>query len=308
LVKFKKADFVSAVAVKTGMTKEQSKVALTAVLDVLAKQHQNQRVLFGPLQEEPQPLVGRGSSQSIAALHREIQILTEADVLAVGLACAGYDIKRQIKVNLKQNMTRFKQFFGPEPPTIVALFKDLRDKHSTFKYKDGLMTLNWLYLNDKQSVLGGRWGYCKEYIGPTVKKYAKMIQSLKSKKIKFIFGHNKQLKASIDCSNFITNEFCKDPSGKWYDHKSNSSGLVCFCSVCGSFVFLLPAILTDCAASSSHKKYEAALDIWAGRVVSLRGPFEAGMHDMTVFRGGKVEDGKENWNRKALYFQIKQGD
>jgi uncharacterized protein (DUF2267 family) len=34
--KFKKADFVSAVAVKTGMTKEQSKVALTAVLDVLA--------------------------------------------------------------------------------------------------------------------------------------------------------------------------------------------------------------------------------------------------------------------------------
>ena len=144
LVKFKKADFVSAVAVKTGMTKEQSKVALTAVLDVLAKQHQNQRVLFGPLQEEPQPLVGRGSSQSIAALHREIQILTEADVLAVGLACAGYDIKRQIKVNLKQNMTRFKQFFGPEPPTIVALFKDLQDKHSRFKYKDGLLTLNWL--------------------------------------------------------------------------------------------------------------------------------------------------------------------
>ena len=84
LVKFKKADFVSAVAVKTGMTKEQSKVALTAVLDVLAKQHQNQRVLFDPLQEEPQPLVGRGSSQSIAALHREIQILTEADVLHGG--------------------------------------------------------------------------------------------------------------------------------------------------------------------------------------------------------------------------------
>ncbi len=29
---------------------------------------------------------------------------------------------------------------------------------------------------------------------------------------------------------------------------------------------------------------------------------------MTVFRGGKVEDGKENWNQKALYFQINQGD
>jgi hypothetical protein len=69
LVKFKKEDFVSAVAVKTGTTKKQSKIALTAVLDVLAKQHQNQRVFFGPLQEEPWPFVGQGS-KSIAALHR----------------------------------------------------------------------------------------------------------------------------------------------------------------------------------------------------------------------------------------------
>ncbi len=29
---------------------------------------------------------------------------------------------------------------------------------------------------------------------------------------------------------------------------------------------------------------------------------------MTVFRGGKEEDGKENWDRGALYFKIKQGD
>jgi len=34
--KFKKADFVSAVAEKTGMTKVQSELAMTAVLDVLA--------------------------------------------------------------------------------------------------------------------------------------------------------------------------------------------------------------------------------------------------------------------------------
>jgi hypothetical protein len=36
VAKFKKADFVSAVAEKTGMTKVQSDLALTAVLDVLA--------------------------------------------------------------------------------------------------------------------------------------------------------------------------------------------------------------------------------------------------------------------------------
>ncbi len=38
------------------------------------------------------------------------------------------------------------------------------------------------------------------------------------------------------------------------------------------------------------------------------GPFEAGMHDMTIFRGGKEEDKEENWDRNALYFHIKQGD
>ncbi len=29
---------------------------------------------------------------------------------------------------------------------------------------------------------------------------------------------------------------------------------------------------------------------------------------MTVFQGGKEEDKKENWDQKALYFLIKQGD
>ncbi len=32
------------------------------------------------------------------------------------------------------------------------------------------------------------------------------------------------------------------------------------------------------------------------------------MHDTTVFRGGKEEDRKENWDQEALYFKIKQGD
>jgi hypothetical protein len=73
--------------------------------------------------------------------------------------------------------------------------------------------------------------------------------------------------------------------------------------LCGKcFVLSLFAILTNRAAS--QKKYECCLDIYEGRCVWLRGPFEAGMHDMTVFRGGKEEDKKENWDQKALYFQI----
>jgi hypothetical protein len=52
----------------------------------------------------------------------------------------------------------------------------------------------------------------KKCIGPIVKQYATMIHSLKSKKIKFVFRHDQRIKASIDCSNFITNEFCLNPS------------------------------------------------------------------------------------------------
>jgi len=75
-----------------------------------------------------------------------------------------------------------RSFFGVDPSTAAPLFRDLRDNFPSFRYKDGLMTLNWLWLNNKQSVLSGRWGCCEEYIDPTVKTYAKMIQSLKKKK------------------------------------------------------------------------------------------------------------------------------
>ena len=124
-----------------------------------------------------------------------------------------------------------KSFGGLSLQFIVKIVRrSVTSYHSISRWahcsKDGLMTLNWLWLNDKQSVLSGRWGCCEEYIGPTVKTYAKMIQSLKKKKIKFVFTHGKRHIASIDCSNFTTNEFRQDPSGRWYDHKSNSSGLV----------------------------------------------------------------------------------
>ena len=162
-------------------------------------------------------------------MYDEVHILTDVDILSVGLSYVGYDTKRQIRCNLERNMKRFKSFYGPDPTTIAHFFKDLRDKYPSFKYKDGLITLNWLFLNDKQSVLGGRWQCCEETVGPLVKKNAKMFQSLKQMKIKWTFGHNHRFKASIDCSNFTTNEFRLDPSGRWFDHKSNSSGLVSFC-------------------------------------------------------------------------------
>ncbi len=67
--------------------------------------------------------------------------------------------------------------------------------------------------------------------------------------------------------------------------------------------FLFPAILTNWAASS-QKKYECCLDNWEGRCVWLRGPFEAGMHDMTVFHSGKVEDKKKIGIKRPYIFRL----
>ena len=175
----------------------------------------------------------------LVTIYKEIHILTDVDILASGLLYAGFDTRRQAKSNLDRNMKRYKQFYGVDPSTAAPLFRDLRNEFPSFSYKDGLMTLNWLYPNDKYSVLSGRWKCCEETIGPTVKKYAKMIQTLIKKKIKFVFTHGKKHIASINCSNFTINEFCQDPSGRWFDHKSNSGGLVRFRHLGAMILFCL---------------------------------------------------------------------
>jgi hypothetical protein len=65
------------------------------------------------------------------------------------------------------------------------------------------------------------------------------------------------------------------------------------------FCSFTSAIPTNCAAS--QKKYECCLDNYEGRCVWLRGPCEAGVHDMTVFLGGKEEDKKKKTGIKRPY-------
>ncbi len=104
-------------------------------------------------------------------IYKEVHILTDVDILAAGLLYAGFDTRCQERSNLNRNMIRYKQFFGVDPSSAAPLFRDLRTKFPLFNYKDGLMTLNWLYLNNKQSVLSGRWKCCKETIGIIAKRY-----------------------------------------------------------------------------------------------------------------------------------------
>jgi hypothetical protein len=188
------------------------------------------------------------SQPQVVTIYKEVSTLTDVDILKAGLPYAGFDTSRQVKVNLNQNMMRCKHFYGVHPSTTAPLFRDLRNKFPSFKYKDKLMTINWLFLNNTQSVLSGRWGYCEEYIGPTIKENATMIQSLKSKKIKFVLEHDKRIKGSIDCTNFTTNEFRQDPSGKWYEHKATPVAWYVFvCSVANA-LFFPPFHSNHCAA------------------------------------------------------------
>ena len=57
-----------------------------------------------------------------------------------------------------------------------------------------------------------------------------------------------------------------------------------------------------------HQKYEFGLSTTKPQLGWVRGPKPAGSEsDITMFRGGKEEDGQENWDREALYFKIPEG-
>ncbi len=88
----------------------------------------------------------------LVTIYKEVHILIDVDILATGLLYAGFDTRRQEKSNLYRNMIRYKQFFVVDLSTAAPLFRDLRSKFPSFNYMDGLMTLNWLYLNNKRFV------------------------------------------------------------------------------------------------------------------------------------------------------------
>jgi hypothetical protein len=75
-------------------------------------------------------------------------------------------------------------------------------------------------------VLAGRWKYGEEHIRGVVHQNTAKIQSLKPKVILFAGFKDKEIHVvSVDCCSFDTQEFRLDPSTKWYNHKSHSSGL-----------------------------------------------------------------------------------
>ena len=82
----------------------------------------------------------------------------------------------------------------------------------------------------------------------------------------------------LDGVHFRHNEFRLTPSAKNYCFKSNE---------CGS-------------------KFEFACAIHRPAIVWMNGPFQASVHDITMFRGGNETTDKKDWDRNALYWKMEE--
>jgi hypothetical protein len=247
--------------------------------EIIIPANQATQVQHPQVQQPQQPVIDVQHFQQ-NVVSQEISMMTDADLLFIGLSFVGFDRARQAQSGQARNFERFSAHFGWEPKVLNLVFTDLVSIFPKMDLKDALMTLNWLKGYDTRPVLAGRWGSCEEYIGPKVKEYAKMIQSLKTKKIRFgEFDPDEIYIITVDGVHFVTNEFRLDPSGKWYDHKRNCAGLT----------------------------YEFAMSIRKQQIVSVRGPDPAATADITVFRGGTVKTKVEDRDQEALYFKIPKG-
>lgn len=238
-----------------------------------------------PSESEPSSEGSRASSVATHGHHPRdyifghVDVIVASDLLQEALILVGFGIERQ-KVRESENIARFQEHFGAPPVAVANLLNDLRQKHDGVKVKDALMSMNWLKVYDTERVLSARWGYGDlQGMREKVKDYVMKIQSLEADMIKLDgFDEKEPYLFGIDCVHMTTWEFRLDPSVKWYDFKSSSSGL----------------------------KYEFAMAIRSDRIVWRSKAYPASTHDITIFRGGKTDQPKEEWDRNALYFQMEK--
>ena len=117
-------------------------------------------------------------------VERDISSLTEKDLLFDGLRFVAYDETSIKQVNVKENVERFKSFYGVAPSTLLPFMKDLKESHPHMDYRNVMMTCNFLKGDEVKRCMEPRWGRNKTYIVRTVREYTKMFASLKYLKIK----------------------------------------------------------------------------------------------------------------------------
>eukprot|EP00980_Cylindrotheca_fusiformis_P009533 scaffold2088_cov119-Cylindrotheca_fusiformis.AAC.2 len=152
----------------------------------------------------------------------------------------------------------------------------LQQRLETFNVRDFLMSISWLKLYETEEIMAGTWSLAEKTIRIKVKAYTCWIQAMKERKIHFQEENDDTFIISLDGVHCTIYEPRRDPSSKWYSHKSNSAGLT----------------------------YEIGIAIRSNNVVWVNGPFPASQHDITTFRGGKKGQPQDP---EALQFKIPDG-
>lgn len=202
--------------------------------------------------------------------------VTEQHVLAEGLRLGGFPGERQ-NVRFHLNRDRFRSLYGVSPKAIQVCSNDLSAKGFKIDLVDLLMAINWLRLYDTEHVLAGRWGRSEEHIRYRVRACCKAIQSLKDEKISWLDQPNVTFFASVDGTHCRIYEPRTDADSKWFSHKFNGPGVA----------------------------YEIVIALYSNSILSVRGPFPASVHDITIFRGGRKDE--EPKDPGAVIFKIKVG-
>ena len=202
------------------------------------------------------------------------------EIFAFGLSHVGFGEERQ-KCEVGLSMKRFRAHFGVSPKAIKALVALLKHYYPSDQVSLLVlcMAICWLKLYETEHVMAGRWDYGEKHCREQVRLYVQQIGKLKPKLINFDNLSQKCKFAPVDNMHRMMWEFRCDPDSKWWSHKFNGPGV-------GYEVVTNPT--------------DKGLMMWAS------GPYPAGTHDLTCFRGGKKGKKKE-WKESSLYNSLPTG-
>ena len=200
-----------------------------------------------------------------------------SELLHEGLSLCGFSESRQTRVKVERNEDRFRGNFGVSSLAISKLVTDLLDGNNIrgFNLRYFFLTLFWLKAYPTYVQIEGPWNLLPETIGPKIKEYARCIQLLKEKKIKWFEDDeiaDDIFIITVDGVHCRVQEVRKDPGTKWYSHKSHGAAL----------------------------GYELGIAIRSDRLVWINGPFPASRHDITIYKYGSGTEDSPQRNLKSM--------
>jgi hypothetical protein len=112
-------------------------------------------------------------------------LLDEMPMKSWGLTLVGFSNFQQAGVCDATNTRRFCAHFGVGPKALSKLYSDLATLMPKIDIKEFFLALSWLELYETEHVLADRWALSGEKIGMTCWLYAKKIQQLKERKVRW---------------------------------------------------------------------------------------------------------------------------